>query len=113
MCVIPTLFAPRRWRLQVAGLDRGCAKTRNHFLRFQFRRIMVNKPAQNRTTREIFTYFSAGQFVGMSFHSLDPFLPLTNVRFEADDLGVRPPVMGNADAIALGVMCDPLRVARA
>jgi hypothetical protein len=44
---------------------------------------------------------------------LDPFLPLTNVRFEADDLGVRPPVMGNADAIARGVMCDPLRVARA
>ena len=31
---------------------------------------------------------------------------------EADDLGVRPPVMGNADAIARGVMCDPLRVAR-
>jgi hypothetical protein len=21
MCVIPTFFAPRRWRLQVAGLD--------------------------------------------------------------------------------------------
>jgi hypothetical protein len=63
ICVIPTLSAPRRSCLQVAGLD--------------------------------------------------PFLSLTNVRFEADDLGVRPPVTGNADAIARGVMCYPLRVALA
>jgi hypothetical protein len=31
---------------------------------------------------------------------IDPILPLTNARFETDDLGVRAPVMSNEDAIA-------------